>query len=122
MSESDLGKHVKILGWIYILSSILFLPLGVAIAIILVFGGLVSNDYGALTFLMIMAVVFGGLLILIGVIGMAAGIGLLRRTSWGRKLAIIVGLLNIANIPIGTIIGGYTAYILLQDSAKAYFE
>jgi hypothetical protein len=122
MAERDIRKHVKILGWIYIASSILFLPLGIAIAVSLVFGGLVSNDYGALTFLTIMAVIFGGILILMGVIGIAAGVGLLRRTRWGRKLAILVGLLNITNIPVGTAIGIYTAYILFPETAKAYFE
>jgi hypothetical protein len=46
---------------------------------------------------------------------------LLRRKNWGRILAIIVGVLDLANFPIGTAIGIYSLWVLLQDGASAYF-
>jgi hypothetical protein len=70
----------------------------------------------------VVAVFVGGLLLVLGLPGIAAGFGLLKRKNWGRILAIIVGLLSIANFPLGTALGVYTAYILLQDTAPAYFE
>jgi hypothetical protein len=122
MTKADLDNHVKILGWVHIVMSIVFLLVGVAVSALLIFGGILSNDTGALEGLTIAAICVGGLLTMLGLPGIAAGIGLLKRKKWGRILAIIVGLLNITNIPIGTAIGIYTAYILLNDSAAAYFE
>jgi hypothetical protein len=122
MSKVDMAKHVKILGWIHIIVSCLYLLIGLGVAAFLIFGGVLSNDYGALGVMTVIALFVLGLLAVFSIPGIAAGIGLLKRKNWARILAIIVGLLNVTNIPVGTAIGVYTAYILLQDTAPAYFE
>jgi hypothetical protein len=122
MNKADMAKHVKILGWLHIVMSSLFLLIGIVFSAFMIFGGVLSNDAEALTVFTIMAVFIGGLMAVLGLPGIAAGVGLLKRKNWGRILAIIVGLLQITNIPIGTAFGAYTAYVLLQDSAPAYFE
>jgi hypothetical protein len=43
------------------------------------------------------------------------------RKSWGRVLAIVVGVLNLINFPIGTLIGIYTLWVLFQNTAADYF-
>jgi hypothetical protein len=53
--------------------------------------------------------------------GIAAGIGLLKRKSWGRFLAMVVGVLGLLNFPVGTLIGVYMLWVLMQDSAAEYF-
>ncbi len=50
-----------------------------------------------------------------------AGIGLLRRKEWGRILALIAGVFDLFNFPIGTLIAVYSFYVLFQSSATAYF-
>jgi hypothetical protein len=50
-----------------------------------------------------------------------AGYGLLRRRAWGRILALVVGFLGLVDFPLGTAIGIYTFWVLLQDSAADYF-
>ena len=60
----------------------------------------------------------------LGIQGMVAGYGLLRRKAWGRILAMVVGFLGflgLVNFPLGTAIGIYTFWVLLQDSAADYF-
>ena len=122
MNKADLEKHVKILGWIHIVSGALFLLFGLGMGAFMLFSGVLTNDEEALAIFAIIAVFITGLLTVIGLPGIIGGIGLLKRKNWGRILTIIVGLLNITNIPIGTAIGAYTAYVLLQDSAPAYFD
>jgi hypothetical protein len=57
----------------------------------------------------------------LGIPGMVAGYGLLRRKAWGNILAMVVGFLGLVNFPLGTAIGIYTFWVLLQDSAADYF-
>lgn len=61
---------------------------------------------------------FLGMLSLPGVI---AGIGLFKRKSWARILAIVVAALGLLHFPIGTLVGVYTILVLAQDSASGYF-
>jgi len=41
-----------------------------------------------------------------------AGVGILRRTHWGRWLGYIVSLPLLIGVPIGTILGGYMIWQL----------
>jgi hypothetical protein len=46
-----------------------------------------------------------------------AGIGILRRTHWGRWLGYIVSLPLLLGVPIGTILGGYMIWQLSKYRA-----
>ena len=59
----------------------------------------------------------GALLVVLGGPGLAAGYGLLHRKPWARMLALVLGILNLVNIPIGTVMGVYTLWVLLDDRA-----
>lgn len=58
----------------------------------------------------------------LGMPGVVPGIGLLRRRTWGRILALVVAVLDLANFPIGTAIALYSFWLLLQQEAEAYFQ
>jgi len=45
-------------------------------------------------------------------------IGLLKRTSWSRVLMIIVSAFKLPSVPIGTALGIYTIWVLIQDETK----
>ncbi len=72
--------------------------------------------------LMIAAFSFGlFLVVVLGVLDVAAAVGLLRLRVWGRWLAIgRAGLLLLA-IPIGTVIGAFIIWYLLTPEAKQAF-
>ena len=59
---------------------------------------------------------------LLGIPGIVAGYGLLRGTAWGRILALVVGFLGLVNFPLGTAIGIYTLWALIQDDAIQAFR
>ena len=63
----------------------------------------------------------GALMVVLGLPGIIAGYGLLKRRPWARGLAVAVAILNLFNVPIGTVIGIYTLLVLMQTGAEEYF-
>lgn len=122
MTEREMDQHVKILGWLNIIGAALFIFIGALVFLFLVGIGAASGDPEAVPVLTLIATFVGGFMLVMALPGLAAGYGLLKRRSWGRVLAIVVGVLNILNFPLGTIIGVYTLYVLLQDEATVYFS
>lgn len=125
MTYRQLEQHVPILGWIHIISSAIFLVLGLFLFLLLGGIGLFAGRAGDpdAPFVLVMIGLFvGGLMVVMALPGILAGWGLLKRKNWGRVLALIVGIINIFNVPIGTAIGVYTLYVLLQPEATAYFS
>lgn len=54
--------------------------------------------------------------------GFFAGWGLLRRESWARMLALIVGFLALLNLPLGTALGIYTLWVLLPTQSDREYR
>ena len=73
----------------------------------------------------ILGVTFGVVLVVVlsvlalsGGLSLAAGIGLLRKKPWGDVLAIIASVLHIANVPIGTLVGVLSLWVLLVKEPR----
>lgn len=121
LDERQLHPHVLAVAWLNIATNAILLLVGVCGFLFLVSIGLITSDPIAMSVLGIIgsvAVLFFGVL---AVPGMLAGLGLLRRARWGQILGIIVGFLSLINFPIGTFIGIYTLWVLLQNAATDYF-
>ena len=120
--------HIKVLGGLYLGVSIVSLLIGGFVFLLLIgIGavttiGAVTNDQTAFWVLTIVGIVVGSFLVLISIPGIIAGIGLLRFRSWARILALVLGVLNLFNIPFGTLLGLYTFLILLSDESTPLFE
>jgi uncharacterized membrane protein len=54
--------------------------------------------------------------------GILAGYGLLKGQRWGQILGIVVGFLSLFNFPLGTALGVYTLFVMLQNAADPYFS
>ena len=121
LNQRQLQQHVTLLGWLLIVEHAILLLVGVFVFVLLTSVGLVSRDSEAMTILGIVGTSVGMFLAALSVPGIVAGIGLLKRKSWGRFLAMVVGVLGMLNVPLGTLIGIYTLWVLMQDSAAEYF-
>jgi hypothetical protein len=55
-------------------------------------------------------------------LGLVGGIGLLSFQPWARYLVIVVAALGCLNIPIGTLKGVYSLWVLLQDETIKLFK
>ena len=122
LNERELQQHVTILGWLLIAANAIFLLVGLCSLVFLVSIGFISADPTAMNVLGIIGIVavlfFGGL----ALPGILAGYGLLKRARWGQILAIIVAFLSLVNVPLGTALGIYALFVLLQNSASDYFS
>jgi len=51
-----------------------------------------------------------------------AGYGLLHYRSWAQTLTIVLSVLNLINVPLGTAIGVYGLWVLLNEDTKPLFK
>jgi hypothetical protein len=114
--------HIRILGWCFIVYSAIIVLVGFGIGSIVMFGGAISGDHEAIFITSAVGAAIACFLIVISLPGMLAGIGLLKLRPWGRIVAIIVGVLHILSFPLGTALGVYTLWVLLNVETEALFR
>jgi hypothetical protein len=115
-------KHVTILGVLYIGLSIPLIIAALIVFIVLAGSGLLSGDVNGIAFMTGLATVIFYFLIILAIPSILGGIGLLKRKKWARILVLILGCLNLPNIPLGTTLGVYTLWVLIKDETVALFE
>jgi hypothetical protein len=115
-------SHITLLGVLHIARGALLLLIGVALFIILTAAGVLSEDETAVGVLAIIATVIMFIFLIIAIPSIVAGIGVLMRREWGRITALVVGVLSLVDIPIGTALGVYTIWILMNDEMRPLFQ
>lgn len=99
--------------------------LGILIAFIVfaavVGGGMLSGDADARAITAIVGTAVGGMFGVLSLPWLIAGVGLVRFKPWARPLGLIVALFDLLLIPVGTLLGIYTIWILMQDETVALF-
>jgi hypothetical protein len=120
--------HVKVLAALFIA----FSALGLLLAIVVIVGitgaagivGVSANPEDSAVAIPIMgmagtiAVVF---LLIVCLPGLITGIGLLSFKPWARIVGIVLSAINLINIPLGTILGGYGLWVLLSKDTERLF-
>lgn len=106
---------------LYIVFGILGMLAAAAVLLLGAGAGLMSGDPDAAiasgTCGTIAAVIIAGL----SLPNIIAGVGLRNRREWARILTIILSALNLLQFPIGTALGVYALWALLNDESRAYF-
>jgi len=121
MNQHEMNQHVPILGWLYVVGHAIFLAIGAFVFLLLIGLAPVTGEAEAMWILTLVGTMVGLLMAVLGLPGLVAGYGLLTRKPWARILAIVVGILNLINFPVGTAIGLYTLWVLTQPAATEYF-
>ena len=116
-----MDKHITILAVLYIAFSVLGLLAGFIVFVAVAGGGLMSGDTEAMMITAGVGIFVAMLIFVLSVPGLIGGIGLLKKKPWARILVLIVGFLNLVNIPIGTILGVYTIWVLLKNETAQLF-
>ncbi len=119
--------HVKVLGVLYIVLS----GLGVCAALFLglIFGtagGVVAANADADAAVALPIIGLAGtalviFLLAISLPGLITGIGLLKFKPWARIVGIVLAAINLINIPLGTILGAYGLWVLLNKDTERLF-
>lgn len=110
--------HLTIVASLHIALGVVAL-FTLAFAFFVVIGtGLAMGEFGEAllgTAIAALALLFLGVLSLPGIIG---GIGLLMRKGWARIVLLVVSFIQLINIPVGTALGVYTLWVLLQEDSR----
>lgn len=122
--RSQLERHVNLLGIFWIVYSALTLLGGLAVLIVaqVIFGQDSHFNNGAPEFLRPLLVGLALFLLLKAVVGIAAGVGLRRRSDWARMLAIVLAFFELFHVPLGTALGIYTIWALLSPNAEKEYK
>jgi hypothetical protein len=111
-------KHLKILGVLFIIRGVLSLMGGIALILILSSVSLLIHNFQAAAIVGTVGAVLGGIFIVTAIPEIAAGWGLLIKKRWGRILGIIMGILNIFDVPLGTALGIYSLWVLFNNETE----
>lgn len=118
----NMERHVTFVAVINIAFGFLGIFLGLVLFVVLIAAGIISNDPEALTITAIVGVAIAGFLILTSIPEIIGGFGLLKRKPWARILVLIIAVLDLMLIPIGTLIGIYELWVLLQEDTVKLFK
>jgi len=121
METRNWDIHLSVLGWLYILGNAVFLAIGILGVVFLAGIGVVSEDPEAFKVLSVIGSVGAIFFTVLAVPGLIAGVGLLKRRSWARILALVIAVLSLFNFPIGTAVSIYAIWVLLQTDVSEYF-
>ncbi len=115
-------KHINVVATLQIIYSILGLILAATIFILFHVIGTIADEHEAKIVLSIIANVFMIIAFIVSLPGILAGIGLFKRKEWARILTLIISVLNLFSFPIGTGIGVYSIWALVQPENVAAFK
>jgi hypothetical protein len=117
--------HVKVIAILYIV----FGALGLLAAVILLVTFMAAGAVGAAEGDAEAGLAIGGIGMLIGLCAgilalpqLITGWGLLKYKSWARIVAIVLAVLSLFSFPIGTAIGIYALWAMLNSETQALFE
>jgi hypothetical protein len=119
-------KHITAVGALRIGFGIVGLMLAGLILLLTIGPGLIaqvaSGDNTALAILTAIGVPIAFFVIVLSAADVIGGIGVLKRKNWARYVVMIHCVLDIFNIPIGTALGIYCIWVLMQDETARLFK
>ncbi|KOH46630.1 hypothetical protein [Sunxiuqinia dokdonensis] len=115
-------KHINIVAAIQIGFSVFGILFALLVYAVLHLVGDFTDEPEANMVLSIIANVLATVFVILAVPGIIGGIGLLKRKEWARILVLIISVLHVFNFPIGTAVGVYSIWALVQPEVVAEFR
>ena len=112
-------KHLNILAVLNIAVGVSGLIGAGFVLLIFGGGGLLAGDPGAAIVVSGFGTMIAGLITVLSLPSLIAGIAMLRRSPIAHVSALVAGGLNLINIPFGTPIGLYALWVFLHDESAA---
>ena len=116
-----MDTHIRIVAILHIIFGLLtLLAAGIVFVALGTIGGVVATqgEVESAGILGVLAVSVSGLLFFLSLPDIIGGWALLAGKCWGRILVIVLGFLNLLNLPFGTALGIYTLWALLRDQGS----
>ena len=119
-------KHVQVLGILFIVFGAMGLMAGSIVFMIFISAGVISgvfSDIFAATFITTtIGLILTAILTVSSLPLILAGWGILRHKNWARILGLVFGVLILFEVPLGTALGIYALWTLLNDETVKLFE
>jgi hypothetical protein len=123
MEENYMKKHVTLVAALQIGFSTMGILAGLVIFFVFSFASSFVQDVDvAAAVLKIIGTILPSVFILGSLLGLIGGIGLLAYQKWARILVMIVAAIGCFIFPVGTIIGVYSLWVLMQDETAKLFN
>ena len=114
-------RHINVVAALQIGYSILGLAIGIILFTVLHFVGDFVDEHEAEFVLSIVANVMIVMFTVLSIPGIIAGMGLFKRKEWARILTLILSVLHLLSFPIGTAVGVYSIWALVQpENVEAF--
>jgi hypothetical protein len=121
-------KHVRLAGILNIVyRGLSILGAGVLFLLAMVFGRLFESliwsgqinsrdvPIEVLNIVPIILVCVAIVICLISIAGIIAAVGVLKHKEWARILLLVISFFHLLHIPLGTVLGGYSIWVLMND-------
>jgi len=116
-----MDKHVTFVAVINIAFGFLGIFLAFFLFVVLVGAGIISQDPEAMKITSIVGIAIAFFLLMTSIPEVIGGFGLMKRKPWARILVLIIACLDLLIIPIGTLIGIYELWVLLNEETVKIF-
>ena len=70
----------------------------------------------------VILVVIGVIMVVISVVVIIGAVGVLKTKEWGRITLIVISFFNLIHVPLGTVLGIYSLWVLLNDEIVRLFN
>jgi hypothetical protein len=114
-------KHINIVAALQIGFSIFGILFAFLIYVILNLIGDFTDEPEANVILSIVANAIATVFIILAIPGIIGGIGLFKRKEWARILVLILSVLDLFHFPVGTAVGVYSIWALVQPEVVTEF-
>jgi len=115
-------NHLTAVGALSIGLSVLGILIGAFIFILLAGIGFAVQEEDASIVLFTVGTVIGFFLLILSIPGIIGGLGIFKRKEWARILVLVLSALHLINIPIGTAVGAYSIWVLVQKETILLFN
>jgi hypothetical protein len=123
MEESNMKKHVTLVAALQIGFSTMGMIGATVMFFIFSFAGSFVTDVDVANVVMKFIGTFLPAIILVAsLLGLIGGIGLLSFQRWARLLVLVMAAIGCFIFPVGTIIGVYSLWVLMQDETIKLFK
>lgn len=115
-------KHIKLVAILYFVLCFMGLFAAAAIYFILNLAGQISGDYDASCILGIVSKAVAAIILISLLPTLIGAWGLLKHKEWARILVLVISVINLVNFPLGTALGSYAIWTLVQPESLALFN
>jgi hypothetical protein len=114
-------KHITFVAVLNIAFGFLGLFFAAFLFVAIVGAGIISGEPEAVTITSIVGTALAFFLVVTSLPEIIGGFGLLKRKAWARIIILVMACLDLLWIPLGTMIGIYELWVLLNEETVKLF-